>query len=53
MTKQEIFNTLADNEERLFYALCADRDNKDLIEAHKAAKMSLERFAKDTGCCNL
>lgn len=52
MTNQEIFNVLADNEEKLFYAQCADRDNAELREAHKAAKEALEAFAKVTGCHN-
>lgn len=52
MTNQEIFNTLADNEEKLFYAYCADRNNRELKEAHKAAREALEAFAKATGIHN-
>lgn len=52
MTNQEIFDTLADNEEKLFYAYCADRNNEELKEAHRAAKTALEKFAKVTGCHN-
>lgn len=52
MTNQEIFNLLADNEEKLFYASCADINNSKLKEAHKAAKVALETFARATGCCN-
>ncbi|WP_290095397.1 hypothetical protein [Bacteroides acidifaciens] len=52
MTNQEIFNLLADNEEKLFYASCADKNSSELKEAHKAAKIALETFAKVTGCHN-
>lgn len=52
MTNQEIFNLLADNEEKLFYASCADTNNSELKEAHKAAKMALEAFTKATGFHN-
>lgn len=52
MTNQEIFNLLADNEEKLFYASCADTNNLELKEAHKAAKLALETFARATGCHN-
>ena len=52
MSNQEIFDILADHEEKLFYAKCADSDNEPLKEAHKAAKAALEAFAKATGCHN-
>ena len=52
MTYHEIFNLLADNEEKLFYASCADTKNLELKEAHKAAKLALETFARATGCHN-
>ena len=52
MTNQEIFEMLADNEEKLFYAYCADRENEELKAAHAAAKKALEEFAKRTGCHN-
>lgn len=52
MTNQEIFNLLADNEEKLFYASCSDTNNLELKKAHKAAKIALETFAKATGCHN-
>lgn len=52
MTNQEIFNALADNEEKLFYASVRDKDNAELKAAHAAAKLSLESFAKATGCHN-
>ncbi len=52
MTNQEIFNLLADNEKKLFYASCADANNLELKEAHKAAKLTLETFARATGCHN-
>lgn len=52
MTNQEIFDTLADNEQKLFYAFCADKNNEELKAAHAAAKQALEAFAKATGCHN-
>lgn len=52
MTTQEIFDTLADNECKLFYAVCSDPKNEDLKAAHAAAKQALEAFAKATGCHN-
>lgn len=52
MTNQEIFDMLADNEEKLFYASCADNGNAELKAAHTAAKQALEAFAKATGCNN-
>lgn len=51
MTNQEIFNMLADNEERLFYAYSANK-TEELKAAHSAAKQALEAFAKATGCHN-
>ena len=52
MTNQEIFEILADNEEKLFYALCRDKGNETLKAAHESAKQSLESFALVTGCHN-
>lgn len=52
MTNQEIFEMLADNEEKLFYAKCAAPDNEEIKKAHEAAKKALEEFAKKTGCHN-
>ena len=52
MTNQEIFEMLADNEQKLFYASCADKDNAELKAAHDAARQALEAFAKATGCHN-
>lgn len=52
MTNQEIFEMLADNEEKLFYALCRDKDNNTLKAAHESARQSLEAFALATGCHN-
>ena len=51
MSNQEIFEMLANNEERLFYAYCAEH-TEELKAAHKAAKEALEAFAAATGCCN-
>lgn len=51
MTNQEIFNMLADNEERLFYAYNQNK-TEELKTAHTAAKQALEAFAKATGCHN-
>lgn len=51
MTNQEIFNMLADNEERLFYAYNQNK-TEALRIAHEAAKQALETFAKETGCHN-
>lgn len=53
MSNQQIFEILADNEEKLFYASCANRENAELKAAHEAAKNALELFAKATGCHNL
>ena len=52
MTNQEIFEILADNESKLFYALCRDKENETLKAAHERAKQSLETFALATGCHN-
>ena len=52
MTNQQIFEILADNEEKLFYALCQNKENKMLRDAYKSAKQSLEKFALATDCHN-
>lgn len=52
MTNQEIFEILAENECKLFYACCADKENLELKDAHASAKDALEKFAKATGCHN-
>ena len=52
MNNQEIFETLLENESKLFYAYCADRHNEELKKAHLAARSALEAFAKATGCHN-
>ena len=52
MTTQEIFDTLAENESKLFYASARDPKNEGLKAAHTAAKQALEAFAKATGCHN-
>ena len=52
MSNQDIFDILADTEEKLFYALCGGMGNVALDEAHEAAKKALEAFAKATGCHN-
>lgn len=52
MTNQEIFEMLAENEQKLFYASCSDTGNAELKAAHAAAKKALESFAKVTGCHN-
>lgn len=51
MTNQEIFDMLADNEERLFYAYNAN-PTAELKAAHNAAKAALEAFATATRCHN-
>lgn len=51
MTPKEIFEMLADNEEKLFYAYCANK-TEELKAAHTAAKEALESFAKATGYHN-
>lgn len=53
MTNQEIFDVLAENECKLFYAMCADKGNEELKAAHKAAKQALISFSLATGCCNI
>lgn len=50
MMNQEIFEMLADHEERLFYAVCRNKENEALRLAHENAKQSLEAFALATGC---
>ena len=40
------------NEEKLFYALCQNKENEMLKDAYKSAKQSLEEFALATGCHN-
>lgn len=52
MTNQQIFEILADNEEKLFYLLWQNKENKALRDAYKSAKQSLEEFALATGCHN-
>lgn len=52
MTNQEIFEILADNEEKLFYVLCRNKNNNTLKIAHESAKQSLEAFALATDCHN-
>ena len=52
MTTQEIFETLAENESKLFYATCRDPKNEELKAAHIAARQALESFARATGCHN-
>lgn len=52
MTNQEIFEMLADNEQKLFYASCADKNNAELKARHTAARKALEAFSKATGCHN-
>jgi hypothetical protein len=52
MTNQEIFETLSENEMKLFYASTADKDNLALKVAYEAAKEALIAFAKATGCHN-
>ena len=49
MTTQEILDTLAENECKLFYASCHDPKNEGLKAAHAAAKQALEAFAKSSG----
>lgn len=52
MTNEEIFDTLAENEFRLFYAASRNPENEALKAAHAAARAALEAFAKATGCHN-
>lgn len=51
LDNQSIFDTLADIEQKLFYAATFTQD-ETYKEAHKAAKAALEAFAKATGCHN-
>lgn len=52
MTNQEIFDTLAENESKLFYALSKNPESEELKAAHAAAKLALVSFAQATGCHN-
>lgn len=52
MTNQQIFEILSENECKLFYAMCRDKENEQLKVAHEAAKRALETFVKATGCHN-
>lgn len=52
MSNQDIFDILADTEEKLFYAWCNDKDNGALQKAHESAKEALKAFAMATGCRN-
>ncbi|WP_160562427.1 hypothetical protein [Parablautia muri] len=52
MTNQQIFDILADNEEKLFYALCQNKESKALKAAHVSARQSLKAFALATGSHN-
>ena len=49
MNNQQILETLAENECKLFYAFCADSENEALRKAHLAAKEALVTFAKEAG----
>lgn len=51
MTTKEIFETLAENECKLFYAYSAN-PTEEIKAAHEAAKSALEAFAKATGLHN-
>ena len=51
MSNQEIFDMLAENECKLFYAYAANPTD-ELKAAHEAARQSLEAFAKATGASN-
>lgn len=51
MTNQEIFDMLADLEERTFY-IDITHQTPETLKAHEAAKKALEAFAKATGCHN-
>jgi hypothetical protein len=51
MTNQQIFEMLADLEEKLFY-IDVTHQTKETLTAHEAAKATLEAFAKATGCHN-
>lgn len=52
MTNQQLFEALAENEMRLFYAMRRNPENEILAAAHKAAKEALVAFAAATGCHN-
>jgi hypothetical protein len=56
MNNQEIFDMLADIEEKLFSALFHygfdGAATAEMKAAHAAAKQALEAFAKATGCHN-
>ena len=51
LTNKEIFEILAENECKLFYAYCANPTD-EMKAAHAAAKQALETFAKATGANN-
>lgn len=51
LTNKEIFEVLAENECKLFYAYCANPTD-ELKAAHEAARQALETFAKAAGVCN-
>ncbi len=50
MTNQEIFDILAENECKLFYAY--SKNHTDELKAAHAAKLALVSFAQATGCHN-
>lgn len=52
MSNQKIFEMLADTECELFHLSADNPENEVLKEAHKAARVALEAFAKATGCHN-
>lgn len=52
MSDQDIFDILADTEEKLFYAWCNNIGNTNLQKAHESVKAALKSFAMATGCCN-
>lgn len=52
MTSQEIFELLSENECKLFYAMCADKENEELRATYEAAKQALISFSLATGCHN-
>lgn len=52
MTNQEIFEMLAENECKLFYAKMQNIGNQQIADAHAAVKKALEEFAATTGCHN-
>lgn len=51
MTIQEIFEVLAENEEKLFYAYCHN-PSEELKAAHEAARKALIAFHNATGAVN-